>query len=142
MFSCDKNRCISPDLICNGRNDCKDNSDEENPCQSKVPRNSTTWLKLNENIVFVVLLKFYFEIKITYFLIIEVETCKTKSNEVCKIPFEFKGQKYATCLDTDNDGIPWCYTNMTSMDWKACNLSTCSEWKGIICFVELRSSVL
>ena len=32
MFSCDGNKCISPALICDGRNDCDDGSDEHTNC--------------------------------------------------------------------------------------------------------------
>ena len=35
MFSCDVNRCITPDLLCNGEIDCLDGSDEDKQCTGK-----------------------------------------------------------------------------------------------------------
>ena len=33
MFACDEKRCISPELLCNGKIDCIDGSDEKDNCQ-------------------------------------------------------------------------------------------------------------
>ena len=53
--------------------------------------------------------------------------CKTELNRICDIPFDYKGQKYATCIDSDNEGQPWCYTEKT---WDNCKASSCPELKG------------
>ena len=35
MFSCDGSKCLPPSLVCNGKSDCNDNSDEDIGCQGK-----------------------------------------------------------------------------------------------------------
>ena len=62
--------------------------------------------------------------------------CKTVGNQFCELPFEFKSKKYSTCIDVDNKGQPWCYTNSTTLDWDFCSLSSCSStrskrWKSV-----------
>lgn len=35
MFSCGENKCLSPSLVCDGKGDCYDNSDENIGCSGK-----------------------------------------------------------------------------------------------------------
>ena len=35
LFSCDDSKCLPPSLVCNGKSDCNDSSDEEIECQGK-----------------------------------------------------------------------------------------------------------
>ena len=55
------------------------------------------------------------------------EYCKTELNRTCDIPFDYKGQKYATCIDSDNEGQPWCYTKNT---WDTCKALSCPKLQG------------
>ena len=32
LFACGNNKCIPPSLVCNGKNDCDDNTDEDATC--------------------------------------------------------------------------------------------------------------
>ena len=53
--------------------------------------------------------------------------CKTIDGSPCDIPFLFKGQYYGTCINVDNGGEPWCYTNMPTMEWNSCTVSSCPD---------------
>lgn len=59
------------------------------------------------------------------FHILDAQYCVTETNEVCDFPFNYKGEKFASCLDVDNGGQPWCYTNTSSKEWNNCNSSKC-----------------
>ena len=65
-----------------------------------------------------------------FMILLASQHCKTTLNEKCEIPFSYKGERYDTCLDVDNGGKPWCYTNATALEWRNCNYSTCPEIKG------------
>ena len=64
----------------------------------------------------------------------KASACKTAQNEFCDVPFEFNGKKYSTCINVDNGGQSWCYTNITTMEWGSCNSLSCQESKGFSSF--------
>ena len=68
-------------------------------------------------------------------IIQKTSACKTVRNESCDFPFEFKGKKYSTCINVDNGGQPWCFTNTTTMEWGSCNSFSCPESKGLHSFL-------
>ena len=39
----------------------------------------------------------------------------------------YEGMYYDTCINVDNGGVPWCYTNTTIMDWEECTSTTCQN---------------
>ena len=123
MYSCDGNRCISPDFLCNGRNDCVDGSDEKENCLGKECKRARCifWISSYERLQIL-------SNSILYNILVENHYI-TDSSDICDIPFEFKGQKYASCIDVDNGGIPWCYTNTSNKEWNTCNASY-SKWTG------------
>ena len=51
--------------------------------------------------------------------------CKTVGDEVCEIPFQYKGKLFATCINVDNGGRPWCFTDAKNNKWNICDSSSC-----------------
>ena len=37
---------------------------------------------------------------------------------------------YDTCVNVDNGGTPWCYTNMTNKEWDICSAASCPNFQG------------
>ena len=58
------------------------------------------------------------------------KSCRTISEVRCVFPFNYDGQTYQACTDTDNGGIPWCSTqvdgnnNHVDGEWGTCG-DTC-----------------
>ena len=57
------------------------------------------------------------------FIILVSEKSKTKSGSSCHIPFIYNDMHYDSCINVDNGGVPWCYTNFTKKEWDTCNNS-------------------
>ena len=60
--------------------------------------------------------------------IIEIDAskgCKTISGVACDIPFTYNKEYYDTCINVDNGGAAWCYTNATTKIWENCESSSC-----------------
>ena len=53
------------------------------------------------------------------------QECKTKTGVPCDVPFLYEKMYYDTCINVDNGGVSWCYTNGTNKDWGVCNLTSC-----------------
>ena len=51
--------------------------------------------------------------------------CQTKNGKPCEFPFSYNGRSYDMCVDVDNGGVPWCYTNFQRNTWGNCNISSC-----------------
>lgn len=51
--------------------------------------------------------------------------CKGVSGGACEIPFTYNGNYYDTCINIDNGGKLWCYTNILNETWEDCDVSTC-----------------
>ena len=68
------------------------------------------------------------------FFMLDSKYCKTESNEFCEFPFEYKKQKYDTCIDIDNGGKSWCYSNFHKdyrrREWNTCKASSCPRSEG------------
>ena len=47
--------------------------------------------------------------------------CKTETGIPCQLPFQYNGNYYDTCINVDNGGVPWCYTNIEKKYWEICN---------------------
>ena len=62
--------------------------------------------------------------------LISISVCKTVGERFCDFPFEFEGKKYSTCINVDNGGRAWCFTNSTTMEWDSCDTSSCASLKG------------
>ena len=56
--------------------------------------------------------------------------CKSKTGIPCVLPFQYNGNYYDTCINADNGGVPWCYTNVAKNYWEICNNSTCPNSYG------------
>lgn len=54
-----------------------------------------------------------------YFLV--SKRSKTKSGSSCHIPFIYNDLHYDTCINVDNGGVSWCYTNITKKEWDICD---------------------
>ena len=67
-------------------------------------------------------------------LIADLLVCKTKPGMPCELPFAYNGNYYDTCINVDNDGVPWCYTNATLKYWGICDTSTCPKSNGVYYF--------
>ena len=52
-------------------------------------------------------------------------SCQTETGIPCQLPFEYNGNYYDTCINVDNGGVPWCYTDLEKKYWEICNNSTC-----------------
>ena len=37
---------------------------------------------------------------------------------------------YDTCINLDNGGMPWCFTNESTGRWDTCDASSCSSLEG------------
>ena len=53
-------------------------------------------------------------------------------DEVCDIPFQYKGKLYATCINVDNGGQAWCFTDAKNNNWDVCDSSSCPTLDGVI----------
>ena len=62
---------------------------------------------------------------------VEASTCLTISGVPCEIPFVYDGNYYDTCINVDNGGVLWCYTNHETKNWDFCDVNTCSITEGI-----------
>ena len=60
----------------------------------------------------------------------ESAECKTRSGIPCQIPFTYGEMHYDTCINIDNGGVPWCFTNQSTGRWDACTASSCSNVEG------------
>ena len=56
--------------------------------------------------------------------------CNTNSGIACELPFSYNGAYYDTCINVDNGGVGWCYTNVTSKMWENCDITTCPDVNG------------
>ena len=56
--------------------------------------------------------------------------CQTKNGKGCEFPFWYNDRGYAMCIDVDNGGVPWCYTNLQRSTWGNCNISSCPVSRG------------
>ena len=63
-------------------------------------------------------------------LIGESSVCFTVSRKTCEIPFLYDENYYDTCINVDNGGVPWCYTNSDKGQWEACNIKSCPNSTG------------
>ena len=56
--------------------------------------------------------------------------CSTEIGEACEIPFQYNQRYYESCIDTNNGGVPWCYTNTEMKHWGVCKKSACPNARG------------
>ena len=61
--------------------------------------------------------------------------CKSKNGDLCDIPFVYDGKCYDSCINVDNGGVPWCYTDATNKQWQTCSKSSCPNLQGLFIFV-------
>ena len=62
----------------------------------------------------------------TFNMYVDIKICKADNGISCDVPFVYQGEYYDSCINVDNGGIPWCYTNSTKKDWGTCSFKSCS----------------
>ena len=63
--------------------------------------------------------------------------CSTDGLIPCVMPFLYQGKYYENCIDIDNGGVPWCYTNVEKKVWGICDMSTCQRSQGTLCTTKI-----
>jgi len=124
---------MNASVLCDGNDDCEDNSDENTICSGAfcstemfIRGNRTcvsSSLACNEDNGCV-------NNSDQETVCEDIRIRKTESGTPCEIPFAYKEQTYDTCVNIDNGGVPWCYTNLANQEWETCNKTNCLNLRG------------
>ena len=114
------------------------------PCHCVAGKNFFHWYVSSiGNVSFVschisklyVIISILWGINIFFLFTIVSNRCRTKTGRSCQIPFIYEEMYYDTCINIDNGGVPWCYTNILDMEWDACTNTTCQNLQSGDCWM-------